>query len=220
MSEFHKTAPECSEWIGETGHLIEKARSLNIPTAWDRLEKQTPQCNVCETGLSCAKCVMGPCRIIPGLDRDRGVCGADADLTVARNFGRFVAGGSAAHSDHGRDLVEVLMEIGENKTDSYEVRDEEKLRRIAAEVGVESEGDARKVALALAKRLGADYSSFGPGLAFLGRVPKKRLELWDKLGIKPRGIDREPVEMLHRTHMGVDCDPVSLCLHAARVSLA
>jgi carbon-monoxide dehydrogenase catalytic subunit len=220
MNEFHKTSQECSEWKDETCYLIEKARAQNIPIAWDRLEKQTPQCNVCEAGLSCAKCVMGPCRIIPGLDREKGVCGADADLTVARNFGRFVAGGSAAHSDHGRDLVEVLLEIGEGKTDAYEIRDEEKLKRIAAEVGLDVTGDVRGIAKALARRLGDDYSSFGPGLAFLGRLPKARLELWNKLSITPRGIDREPVEMLHRTHMGVDCDPVSLCLHAARVSLA
>jgi carbon-monoxide dehydrogenase catalytic subunit len=163
---------------------------------------------------------MGPCRIIPGLDRERGVCGADADLTVARNFGRFVAGGSAAHSDHGRDLVEVLLEIGEGKTDAYEIRDEEKLRRIASELGIKVNGDIKAMAKALARRLGEDFSTFGPGLSFLGRLPQARLDLWEKLSITPRGIDREPVEMLHRTHMGVDCDPVSLCLHAARVSLS
>jgi carbon-monoxide dehydrogenase catalytic subunit len=149
-----------------------------------------------------------------------GVCGAGADLTVARNFGRFVAGGSAAHSDHGRDLVEVLHHIGHGKPTCYEIRDEAKLRRLAAEVGVKADGDAKDVAQALAHRFGQDFSSFGPGLSFLQRLPAARKALWDKLGITPRGIDREPVEMLHRTHMGVDCDPVSLCLHAARTALA
>ncbi|MDR1041224.1 MAG: anaerobic carbon-monoxide dehydrogenase catalytic subunit [Deltaproteobacteria bacterium] len=220
MSEFFKAAAECSIWKDEAGRLIDKARKEGICLAWDRLERQTPQCNVCDMGLSCSKCVMGPCRIIPGLDRDKGVCGAGADLTVARNFGRFVAGGSAAHSDHGRDLVEVLYEVGAGKAPGYSIRDEAKLRRIAAEVGVDAEGDATAVAKRLAERLGQDYSSFGPGLAFLSRLPKARRELWDRLDLTPRGIDREPVEMLHRTHMGVDCDPVSLCLHAARVSLA
>ena len=220
MSEFHKTPAECSMWTQEAGHLIDKARREGLSTAWDRLEQQTPQCNICEMGLSCAKCVMGPCRIIPGLERNLGVCGADGDLTVARNFGRFVAGGAAAHSDHGRDLVEVLHEIGGGRTTAYQIRDEEKLRRLAAELGLDSEGSVTEVAAKLAHRLGADYSSFGPGLAFLPRVPEVRRALWDKLNITPRGIDREPVEMLHRTHMGVDCDPVSLCLHAARVALA
>ena len=220
MDEFLKPAPECSMWTWETGQLIEKARSEGISLAWDRLARQTPQCNFCEMGLSCAKCVMGPCRIIPGLDRDKGVCGADADLTVARNFGRFVAGGSAAHSDHGRDLVEVLHEIGTGKATAYSIRDEAKLRRLADEFGLPSDGDAASIAKAVAERLFEDYSSRSPGLAFLGRLPKVRRDLWDKLSITPRGIDREPVEMLHRTHMGVDCDPVSLCLHSARVALS
>ncbi len=220
MSEFHKTTAERTMWADEAGRLLDKARKEGLSTAWDRLEKQTPQCNICEMGLSCAKCVMGPCRILPGLDRTLGVCGADADLTVARNFGRFVAGGAAAHSDHGRDLVEVLREIGSGQTTAYHIRDEEKLRRLAGELGLDSQGDAVAVAARLADRLAADFSSFGPGLAFLGRVPQARRALWDKLNITPRGIDREPVEMLHRTHMGVDCDPVSLCLHAARVALA
>lgn len=220
MSDFYKNATECSMWTGEAGHMLDKARSENIATAWDRLEKQSPQCNICEMGLSCAKCVMGPCRIIPGLDRDMGVCGADADLTVARNFGRFVAGGASAHSDHGRDLVEVLHEIGQGRAEAYQVRDEAKLLRLAEELGLETGGSTTEVAARLARRLGEDFSTFGPGLAFLQRLPETRLALWKKLGITPRGIDREPVEMLHRTHMGVDCDPVSLCLHAARTALA
>lgn len=220
MSEFHKTAAECSLWVEEAGRLLEKARSENLETAWDRLEKQSPQCNICEMGLSCAKCVMGPCRILPGLGRDLGVCGADADLTVARNFGRFVAGGSAAHSDHGRDLVEVLHEIGAGQTAAYHIKDMAKLRRVAAEIGLEEEKSDLGMVKKLAARLFEDFGSRSPGLAFLSRAPKARRELWDKLNLTPRGIDREPVEMLHRTHMGVDCDPVSLCLHAARVALA
>ena len=220
MSDFHKTTSECSMWLDETGHMLEKAHKEKIDTVWDRLEKQMPQCNICEMGLSCAKCVMGPCRLLPGLDRELGVCGADADLTVARNFGRFVAGGSASHSDHGRDLVEVLQAIAAGHDTAYEIRDEEKLRRLAAEVGLSDQGGVGEVAARLAKRLGDDFASFGPGLSFLSRVPEARRKLWDKLRMTPRGVDREPVEMLHRTHMGVDCDPVSLCIHAARTALA
>lgn len=70
----------------------------------------------------------------------RGVCGADAHVIVARNFGRFVAGGAAGHSDHGRDLIEVLEAIGEGHTKDYKITDEEKLKRIAGELGVEVEG--------------------------------------------------------------------------------
>ena len=69
-----------------------------------------------------------------------GVCGADADVVVARNFGRFIAGGSAGHSDHGRDLIEVLEAIVEGDTKHYKISEPEKLIRIAAEVGVATEG--------------------------------------------------------------------------------
>ena len=190
MYVFDKPSEEFLTWTNETGCLIDKARKEGLKLAWDRLASQTPQCNFCEMGLSCAKCVMGPCRIIPGLDRDKGVCGADADLTVARNFGRFVAGGSAAHSDHGRDLVEVLHAIGTGHASAYQIRDEGKLRRLAEEFGLKADGDVKQVAKDVAERLGQDYSTFGPGLAFLGRLPKARRELWDKLSLTPRGIDR------------------------------
>jgi carbon-monoxide dehydrogenase catalytic subunit len=59
----------------------------------------------------------------------------------------------------------------------------------------------------------------GP-IQFTRRAPPKRLELWKKLGIEPRGIDREIVEIMHRTHMGVDNDYVHLILQGLRASLA
>lgn len=202
--------------------MLVKAREDGVETVWDRLQEQQPQCGYCELGLSCRICIMGPCRIDPfGTGPQRGVCGADADVIVARNFGRMVAAGAASHSDHGRDLVEALHAVGAGTTTDYAVRDEAKLRRIAQEVGLAVEGkDVKTVALALAEQFFEDYGARRGTMSFIGRVPAKRRELWDKLGITPRGIDREVVEMMHRTHMGVDNDAVNLCLHAARVSLA
>ncbi|GAI73970.1 unnamed protein product, partial [marine sediment metagenome] len=52
------------------------------------------------------------------------------------------------------------------------------------------------------------------------RAPKKRVELWRKLGIMPRGVDREIVEMMHRTHMGVGNDYKNILLHGLRVALS
>jgi carbon-monoxide dehydrogenase catalytic subunit len=199
--------------------MIEKAKADGVETVWDRLEQQTPHCTFCEKGTTCNKCVMGPCRISD--KKPRGVCGADADLTVARNFGRFVAAGAASHSDHGRDLVETLLAVGLGKTRDYAIRDEDKLRRIAAEVGIDVDGrEAKDVARDLAEAFVQDFGFATEGLSFICRVPEKRRALWKKLGITPRGVDRDVVEMMHRTHMGVDSDAVNICLHAARVSLA
>ncbi len=82
-----------------------------IETVWDRFEMQQPPCKFCLTGLSCSRCTMGPCRIIPP-HRIRGVCGADADLIVSRNLLDMIATGAAAHSDHGRDIAETLWLLG------------------------------------------------------------------------------------------------------------
>ena len=202
--------------------MIAKAQKDGVETVWDRLKAQQPQCGFCELGLSCRNCVMGPCRIDPfGDGPQRGICGADADVIVARNFGRMVAAGAASHSDHGRDLVETLLAIGEGTTSDYAIRDEAKLRRIAEEVGLDVAGkDVKEVALALAEQFYGDFGSRRGSVSFIDRVPAKRRELWKALDITPRGIDRDVVEMMHRTHMGVDNDAVNICLHAARLSLA
>lgn len=198
--------------------MIQKAKKDNVETVWDRNDIQGKRCSFCEQGLTCQNCTMGPCRI--GGSRETGVCGADADVIVARNFGRTVAAGSASHSDHGRDLAELLHTIGEGKTDAYSIRDEGKLRAVAKEIGVTEEGKSTKeVAKDVGSLLLSDFGMLKDEISFLKRVPAKRLELWKKLGIIPRGIDREVVEMMHRTHMGVDNDMVSLALHAARTSL-
>ena len=88
--------------------VLRKAMEEGTDTVWDRLERQTPHCKFCSEGVSCQRCAMGPCRIMGG-DRTRGVCGNDANLIVARNLLDWVAMGAAAHSDHGRDVVEALL---------------------------------------------------------------------------------------------------------------
>lgn len=206
----------------EVVRMLEKARDEGVETVFDRKKAQEPHCGFCELGLSCHICVMGPCRIDPfGDGPSRGVCGADADVMVARNFGRMVAAGAAAHSDHGRDLAETLLAIGEGETDEYAIRDEAKLRRLAGELGLEEAGrDTTAVARDVAGLLLDDFGCRKGTVAFAARAPQKRRELWEKIGVSPRGIDREVVEMMHRTHMGVDNEATSLLLHAARVALS
>ncbi|MDP2848650.1 MAG: anaerobic carbon-monoxide dehydrogenase catalytic subunit [Humidesulfovibrio sp.] len=203
--------------------MIAKARAEGIATAWDRLQAQTPHCKFCELGTTCRNCTMGPCRISskPGSKMRLGVCGADEHVIVARNFGRFVAGGAAGHSDHGRDLIEVLEAIVEGQTADYSIRDEAKLLRISVELGIECEGrELNDVARDLMGICYADFGSRKRELAFLSRVPQKRKDIWARLGITPRGIDREIAEMMHRTHMGCDNDAPNTMLHAARTALA
>ena len=217
-----RTIDDLTIWE-DAKQMLVKAKEDGIETAWDRLNSQTPHCNFCELGTTCRNCTMGPCRISnkPGSKMRLGVCGADADVIVARNFGRFVAGGAAGHSDHGRDLIEVLEAILDGETKDYAIRDEAKLLRLAGEVGIKTEGrPVLDVARDLMEVCYADFGSRKKEVAFLSRVPEKRKETWRKLGITPRGVDREIAEMMHRTHMGCDNDAPNTLLHAARTALA
>lgn len=209
---------ECSIW-DDAKQMLRKAEREGVETVWDRLLQQTPLCKFGESGVCCRNCTMGPCRI--SKKSPLGVCGADADVIVARNFGRFVTGGVAGHSDHGRDCIEALHAVAHGETEDYQIKDEAKLLRIAAEVGIETTGrEVLEVAKDLAAEFFENYGSTKNELSFIGRVPDVRRKLWSKLGVTPRGMDREIAEMMHRTHMGCDNDAANTMLHVARTCLA
>lgn len=218
MTEKKLNIEELSIW-DDAKKMLYKAEKEGIDTAWHRLQQQAPHCKFGETGVCCRLCTMGPCRI--SKKAPLGVCGADADVIVARNFGRFVAGGSAGHSDHGRDCIEALHSVAHGETEDYTIKDEAKLFRIAAEVGIEVDGrEVLDVAKDLAAEFFENYGTTKGSSSFIGRVPQKRQEIWNNLGITPRGVDREIAEMMHRTHMGCDNDAANTMLHAARTCLA
>ena len=194
--------------------MLDVCQRSGLETAWDRYEKQQPQCGFGELGLCCRNCNMGPCRIDPfGEGASKGVCGAGADIIVARNLLRMIAAGAAAHSDHGRGVAQTFKLMSEGKAPSYQVKDEAKLERLMKEYGVETQ-------IALAEAVMAEFGKQDGPIQFTRRAPARRVELWKKLGIDPRGIDREIVEIMHRTHMGVDNDYVHLILQGLRASLA
>jgi carbon-monoxide dehydrogenase catalytic subunit len=194
MEKKYRDIEDMSIW-DDAKRMLRKARNEGVETAWDRLEQQTPHCPFCELGTSCRNCIMGPCRInskaVPGGKLSRGVCGADADVIVARNFGRFVAGGSAGHSDHGRDVIEAFEAVVEGKSKYYQLRDTDKLLRIANELGIKTEGrSVQEVAKDMVDACYSDFGSRREAVGFITRVPAKRREIWKKLGITPRGVDR------------------------------
>ncbi len=203
--------------------MLSRAAELHIETAWDRYEKMLPECGFGELGVCCRNCNMGPCRISPFDDHGpkKGVCGATADIIVARNLVRMIAGGAAAHSDHGRDLAHTLLMTAEGKSSGYEIKDEVKLKTLAVEYGIPVDGRTKEeIALDLAKAAYAEFGKQEGFIQFTRRAPEKRVALWKKLGIDPRGIDREIVEIMHRTHIGVDNDPVNLILQGLKASIA
>jgi carbon-monoxide dehydrogenase catalytic subunit len=213
-----------SRSIDPTSHeMLARAEELGIETAWGRYDAMLPQCGFGELGLCCRHCNMGPCRISPFEEEGpkQGVCGATAEIMVARGLLRMIAAGAAAHSDHGRDIAHTLKLTAEGKGGGYEIKDVGKLNRLAAEYGIKTDGRAKEeVALDLANAVLAEFGQQEGPIRFTRRAPAKRVELWNKLGLDPRGIDREIVECMHRTHIGVDNDGVNLILHGLRTSIA
>jgi carbon-monoxide dehydrogenase catalytic subunit len=186
---------------------------------WDRLEAQSPQCGFGKQGICCRICTMGPCRITK--KAPVGVCGADADTIVARNFLRAVAAGASAHSDHGRGVAEVFLATALGEAPDYDLKDTVKLHRLAEELGVETKGRSPKeIATDVGEIALAEFGKPKGTQLMARRAPRPRQEIWQKLGIVPRAVDREVVEALHRTHMGVDQDYRNILRHASRTALA
>ena len=202
--------------------IIAKALEDGLETAWDRFIDQQPQCGFGQLGLCCNRCAMGPCRIEPfGKKPDRGVCGATADTIVARNLLDDLSTGAAAHSDHGREVLEVLLDTAVGKSQGYQITDETKLKAIAAEYGINTENRKKEeIAEDVARAMLEEYGTLKNRIQMAERAPEKTKDTWKRLGIVPRSVDREIVESMHRIHMGVGADYVNILLHAMRTSLA
>lgn len=192
-----------------------------VITAAHRVEMRGIEpCLFGKGGTCCRNCNMGPCQIIDGVQEMIGVCGADAATVAARNFARIVAGGASAHIDHGRGIVMAFLATAKGET-SYQIKDTIKLRETALRLGINpADKSSTDLAIEVGERLLAEFGQQQGGLSFMRRAPESRQEIWAKLGVGPRGIDREIVELMHRTHMGVDQDVGNLMFQAARAAMA
>ncbi len=217
-----------------TQEMIRRAQQLNIETAFDRAVTMKP-CNIGNQGTCCKNCGMGPCRLPlpkdydPASDDRKGICGATANTIAARNFVRMIAAGAAAHSDHGRCVAEVFMSAARKETDAYKIKDINKLLEVASVLGVSTkvevdgetvDRDIDEIALEVAEIAMNEWGKAEGQLLYLDRAPKPRQEIWKKQGVLPRNIDREVVEIMHRTHIGVDQDYKNLIKQGTRCALA
>ncbi len=199
--------------------IITRMAQAGQQNAWDRLEAQLPQCGFGKQGICCRICAMGPCRITK--KATLGVCGADVDTIVARNFLRAIAAGVSAHSDHGRTVAEVFIATAKGEAGDYRLKDTIKLHKLARELGVETEDRSpSEIAVDVGKVALAEFGKPEGTQLMARRAPAPRQEIWKKLGITPRAVDREVTESLHRSTMGVDQDYKNILMHASRVALA
>ncbi len=217
-----------------TQEMIRRAQKLQIETVFDRAVTMKP-CAIGMQGTCCKNCAMGPCRLplpkngIEGEDTRKGLCGATANTIAARNFIRMIAGGAAAHSDHGRGVVETFLSVARKETQDYTIKDPARLIQIApyfnVATTVEVDGktmdrDIDEIALGVAEAAIAEFGKEGGTINYLKRAPKPLQEKWKAMGVEPRNVDREIVEIMHRTHMGVDQDYKNLLKQGTRAALA
>ena len=215
MSEFKLTTVE--EFEEATARLLETGAKVGADAWQFRVKNQTPHCKFGEEGVCCRICSMGPCRITK--KAPRGICGCDVHGIVGRNYLKFTAGGSATHSDHGREICHTLYESSADGC--YQVKDPEKLIRIAKEWGVETEGkDIYDLAHEVAEMGLWEYGKPFGTQRFLKRAPQSQQELWEKNELAPRAIDREVSCSLHMAHMGCSSLPEALIKQSIRAGLS
>jgi carbon-monoxide dehydrogenase catalytic subunit len=201
--------------------VLKTAETQGIKTVWDRYEAQQPQCGFGESGLCCRNCMQGPCRIDPfGEGPQTGVCGANADVMVARWVARAVAAGTASHGGHAKHLAHTLLKSANGGAVDYPIKDEAKLRAVAARIGVDG-GDVKTLARNVALKALEEFSEKESPLTWAAStMTKGRVDTFVKLGVVPTGIDSVVAESMHRTTYGVDADPVNLLLGAIKCALA
>ncbi len=215
MDNFTLTTVE--EFEAATNRLLETGAQVGADSWQQRVKNQTPHCKFGEEGICCRICSMGPCRITP--KAPRGICGCDVHGIAGRNFLRFTAGGSATHSDHGREICHTLHVASPDG--NYQVKDPEKLIKIAKEWGVETEGkDIYDLAHEVSELALLEYGKPFGTQRWLKRAPEKTQEIWKREEIEPRAIDREVSCALHMTHMGCSSLPEALIRQSLRCGLS
>jgi carbon-monoxide dehydrogenase catalytic subunit len=217
-----------------TQEMIARSHELGVETIFDRALNMK-QCAIGVQGTCCKNCAMGPCRLplpkagIDGEDERKGLCGATANTIAARNFIRMIAAGAAAHSDHGRCVAEIFLSAARKETEAYKIKDIDKLLAVAPLLGVattvevdgeELDRDIDEIAVEVGEAALNEWGKAEGELLYLKRAPEARYEIWKKQGVLPRNIDREIVEIMHRTHMGVDQDYKNLIKQGTRAALA
>ncbi len=190
--------------------------SMDIETSHHRVENQKIKCGFGQQGVCCKLCSNGPCRITP--KSPNGVCGANADTIVARNFLRAVASGAACYLHIVENTARNVKSIGETKG---EIKGSNALNRLAEIFNVE-EKDLHKKAIIVADKILNDL--YKPRFEKMELVEKMayapRVENWKKLNIMPGGAKSEVFDAIVKTSTNLNSDPVDMLLNSLNLGIS
>ena len=88
------------------------------------------------------------------------------------------------------------------------------------EDGVVKDRDIQEIAIAVGEVAVAEWGKPTGHLHMIKRAPQPLQDKWAEQDVIPRNVDREIVEIMHRTHMGVDQDFKNLMKQGTRACLA
>jgi anaerobic carbon-monoxide dehydrogenase catalytic subunit len=200
--------------------MLVRLEQLGLETAFDRFDAQKAHCGFGLEGTCCRICNMGPCKVTAR--SPRGVCGADADLIVARNILRWVAAGVASHGARGREVMLTLKAAAEGRV-ALPIRGEAKARAIARAFGIDDPAKSLpELAGEIADILLEDLSRSVPDVhhTLQALAPPERQAVWKALDILPISAYHEVFEALHRTGTGTDGDWENVMRQLLRCGLA
>lgn len=225
IAEYRKTFPSKQDVLEQTPDPAVKQMMLNmeqigIDTAFDRFDKQKPQCSFGLSGGCCKICNMGPCKITP--KSPRGVCGADADLIASRNLLRAAAAGVAQHGMHAREVILSLKRAAQGELD-LPILGKNKIIAVAQKFGIPVKHRSLKnITIDLCNILLEDMSRTDPSeyKTIRAMAPPERQEVWEKLDILPISAYHEVFEAYHRTGCATDGDWKSIMQQFLRCGLA
>ncbi|WP_195988369.1 anaerobic carbon-monoxide dehydrogenase catalytic subunit [Clostridium sp. D53t1_180928_C8] len=224
VAEYRKTFASKQDVIEKTPDPAVKEMVLHLDklgcdTAFDRFDKQKPQCTFGLAGVCCKICNMGPCKITT--KATRGVCGADADLIVSRNILRSLAAGVAQHGAHARELMLSLKAVAEGNL-NIPILGVDKLKATATQFGIEIKGrEINEIALELSNVLLEDLSRavHDEYKTIKACAPPERQKVWKELDILPISAYHEVFESYHKSGAAVDGDYKSIMQQFLRCGL-
>lgn len=200
--------------------MHDTAERKGQPQTSELNRKQQPQCGFGELGLCCYSCGNGPCRIDPfGHGPKYGICGADADVIVARNFVRMVGTGASVFARQAKSLLKEFQRRVLLDPDALKP-DQDKLFEITRRLGL-ADAEPSELLRQVAQRAFEEFPERQePSVWLRSSLPSERADTFKQAQVMPYGIDSAINELFYHTAFGSDADTLNIILAGIKGGLA